>query len=188
MVGAVIDAIHYTLGEYTSSNHHLQIQRPNQRVLDAGTRATIKNVISDVPDLVSVHGTLQRSQHVTEGASLVVNFRSGPPFPGTLPLIWTIQGDKGTIRVTSERGPIALNADSSGPIPIEVHDHASGEVKIVEWEWEEWQVGLPAKARNIGKVYDLLWDRTEGRLGDVGGLVDFEAAVARHKQLDGILW
>ena len=184
----MVDSIHFTLGEYTASNHHLQIQRPNQRVVDADTCATVATVVSDVPDLVSVHGTLQQSQYVAEGASLVINFRSGPPFPGTLPFVWTIVGKKGTIRVTSERGPVALNADSSRPIPIEIPDHASGEVKVVEWEWEEWQVGLPAVARNIGKVYDLLADRVGGKVGKADGLVDFEAAVARHKQLDEMLW
>ena len=184
----MIDFIHFTLGEFTTSHSHLQIQRPAQRIVNGSTGATLTSVTSDVPDLVSVHGTLQRSQHVAEGASLLLNFHSGPPFPGTLPFIWTIHGSEGEIRVTSERGPIAINADSSGPILVEVHDYATAKVSRVEWEWEEWQMGLPAKARNIGKVYDLFSDEKGGEVSNGGRLVDFETAVERHEQLDRMLW
>ncbi|KAK5136448.1 hypothetical protein LTR08_003093 [Meristemomyces frigidus] len=182
--GHMIDFLHHTVGEYATAHSHLQIQRPQQSVVDADTRATLATVTSNVPDLVSVHGTLQPSPYVAEGASLLINFRTGPPFPGTLPFIWTIHGEKGEIRISSERGTF-IGADASGfPVPIEVHDYATGEVHRVKWEWEEWQEALPIRARSIGKGYDLFYQGgVEG-----GGLVEFDAAVARHVLLDAMLW
>lgn len=137
-----------------------------------------------MPDLVSIHGTLQPSSYITEGATLQVSFRSGPPFPGTTPLIWTITGEKGEIRIASEQGSFIQSEASALPMPIEVHDYATGEVKEAEWKWEEWQEPLLARGKNIGKVYDLFY---EGRLAEYGA-ADIESAVVRHAQLDRMLW
>ncbi|KAK4542709.1 hypothetical protein LTR36_006281 [Oleoguttula mirabilis] len=180
--GHTIDYVHFVLGEYASSQAHWQIQRPNQTIVNRETGAK-RLIISDVPDLVSLHGTLQPSRYVAEGASLVVHFRSGPPFPGTTAFAWTITGQKGEIRVSSERGPSIQVAADDVPVPIEVHDFATGEVKQVEWTWEEWQGTLSARGRNIGKVYDLLY---EGRV-EKSGVANFETAAVRHRQLNAML-
>jgi predicted dehydrogenase len=98
MLGHMIDFVHAVLGEYESSSAQVQIQRPNQKIIDRDTGAT-KSTTSDVPDLVSIHGTLRASDYVSHGASLTVNFRTGPPFPGTKPFVWVIVGEKCRIEV-----------------------------------------------------------------------------------------
>lgn len=66
----VIDFVHSVLGEYKSSDSHSQIQRPNQMIVNR-ENGEGRPCISDVPDLMSVHGALVGSSHVEEGASLV---------------------------------------------------------------------------------------------------------------------
>ncbi|KAK4495050.1 hypothetical protein PRZ48_013377 [Zasmidium cellare] len=177
--GHMIDFVHFVLGEYSSSHAHTQIQRPKQSIVNKETGEK-RPTISDVPDLVSVHGTLQSSSYVEDGASLIVNFRTGPPFPGTLPFVWTINGEKGEIRILSERGPFLQSEASAFDIPVEVEDFSTGQVRKVEWQWEEWQKTLLPRSRNIAKLYDLY---AEGRLH-----CTLESAVVRHKQLDAILY
>lgn len=176
----VIDFIHCVLGEYEHSNHAAQIQRPQQTInLNDGTT---RSCASDVPDLLSIHGTLQPSPYVTQGASLLIHFRKGPPFPGTKPFVWTIACEKGEIRISSEKTASLQAEGSAHPIPIEIHDFATDRVRTVDWEWEDWQVPLFARGRNIAKLYDL---SAEGRMDEIPG---FEDAVKRHEQLDKILW
>jgi hypothetical protein len=177
-----IDLVHSVLGEYHTSNARLQIQRPSQTIRHSdGTETPFT---SDVPDLVSIHGTLKESQHVAPGASLLVKFETGPPFQGTNPFLWTVTGDKGRIQMSCERGPM-IHAEGSGfPIPILLEDFASGEVKNISWEFEDWQESIPPVARNTAKQYDLF---AEGKRGSPG-LVDFEEAVVRHAQFDKMLY
>ena len=143
-----------------------------------------RSTTSDVPDLVSVHGSLKKSEIVTAGASLTVNFRTGRPFPGTMPFEWTITGEKGRIRVTNERGAVLNAHGSEFAIPIQWEDFATGEVKEIPWEWESWQEELPGRGRNLAKIYDLY---SEGR-AEEAGVVDFAAAVKRHTQVDALLY
>lgn len=82
----MIDFVHSVLGEYTVSHAHRQIQRPQQTIVDTDTGER-RPCVSDVPDLVTVHGTLQESARVAEDATLVASFRRGPPFPGTKPFV-----------------------------------------------------------------------------------------------------
>lgn len=175
--------MHSVFGEYSSSHAHTQVQRPNQHIINRET-GTSNAVVSDVPDLVSVHGALQPSDLVSDGASLLVNFKTGPPFPGTTPFVWTIAGKKGRIRMSSQRGPFIQSEASEQPISIEVASFATGEVKQVLCTWEDWQEGLLGRGRNIAKVYDLFF---EGQAEEYG-LCDFEGAVTRHSEVDGILW
>ncbi|CAK1359672.1 unnamed protein product [Cercospora beticola] len=182
-VGHTIDYIHSVLGEYESSNALTQIQRPEKTIDDPETGKT-RSYTSDVPDLLALHGTLKSSSVVQAGASLTVNFRLGPPFPGTVPFIWTINCERGEIRISSERGPFLQASSSESPVPIEVHYHGTDEVKTLEWQWEDWQESLPAVSRSIAKLYDLY---SEGRLEEVSNAT-FASAVNRHKQIDNILY
>jgi predicted dehydrogenase len=177
----VIDFIHSVLGEFKSSNSHVQIQRPHQSIVKGDGTTTPAS--SDVPDLVSVHGTLQASANVASGASLLVTFLSGPPFPGRLPFEWVMTGEKGRIRMSNERGPF-IQSEGGANIVIQVEDFATGEVKEVPWEWESWQEPDFGRGKNIAKIYDLYF---EGRAEDYG-VADFPAAVSRHAQLDGMLY
>ncbi|KAK3686288.1 hypothetical protein LTR37_019971 [Vermiconidia calcicola] len=181
--GHMIDFIHSVLGEFASSNAHLQIQRPDQTIIDAETGAT-RPTVSDVPDLVSVHGTLRDSEYVAEGASLIVKFLTGAPFPGTSPYVWTITGEKGRLRVWNESGPFTQSEGSAFPTPIEVEDFTTGEVRQESWDWEDWQVPLSPRGRNIAKLYDLYY---EGRTDELG-VAGFSGAVVRHTQLDRMLY
>jgi hypothetical protein len=177
-----IDLVHSVLGEYQHSNAHLQIQRPNQTIRHSdGTETPFT---SDVPDLVSIHGTLKESDHVASGASLLVKFQTGPPFQGTSPFLWVITGDKGRIQMSCERGPM-IHAEGSGfPIPVLLEDLATSEVKNIPWTFEDWQESMKPVARNTAKLYDLFAD---GKTGSPS-LVDFDEAVGRHAQLDKMLY
>lgn len=179
----MIDFIHSVLGEYHSSNAHLQIQRPDQQVINRETGIS-RPTISDVPDLVSIHGTLQPSDLVRQGASLIISLKTGPPFPGTTPFVWIITGEKGRIRVSSQRGPFIQSESSEYPIPIELEDFKTDEVRQIPWQWEDWQEPLLGRGKNIAKMYDLYY---EGRVEE-HGLCDFEGAVRRHAQIDGMLY
>jgi len=177
-----IDYVHTVLSEYEAFNAQSQIQRPNQTIIDKKTGGK-RPMTSDVPDLVSVHGKLKAASHVADGALLTVNYRSGPPFPGTTPLVWTMTGEKGRIRVSNERGPYLQAIAAALPTPIELETFASGEVKQIDWEWEDWQQDLAPNARGIAKLYDLLY---EGRTAE-WGMADFASAVERHKEIDSVV-
>ena len=171
------------MGEYASFNSHVQIQRPNQTIVNRETGDT-KSAQSNVPDLVSVHGALKSSSYVADGASLVVSFRTGPPFPGTVPFVWIITGEKGRFRITNERGPFIQSEGSAFPTPIQVEDFATQEVREEAWEWEGWREALLPRGRNIAKMYDLY---CEGQAKE-SALVDFAGAVVRHAELDSMLY
>lgn len=179
----MIDFIHSVLGEYEYSNAYLQVQRPGQKVVNRETGAS-RPVTSDVPDLVSVHGTLQPSDQVADGASLTVNFKTGPAFPGITPFTWIITGEVGRLRMTSQRGPFIQSESSEHPIAVELQDFGTNEVKQIPWTWDDWQESLLGRGRNIAKMYDLYYEERAKQ----HGLCDFEGAVRRHAQTDGMLY
>jgi hypothetical protein len=114
----------------------------------------------------------------------VVNYRTGPPFPGTVPFVWTINCEQGEIRMSSERGPFLQSESGAYPISIELLNFSTGEVTNVDWQWEEWQESLLPRGRSIAKLYDLY---AESAL-EQSGCATFEAAVQRHRQLDEMLY
>lgn len=144
----------------------------------------LSTVLSDVPDLVSVHGTLQPSRNVAEGASLLITFLTGPAFKGDSPFVWQITGEKGRIRMSNEQGPFIQSEGSAYPIPIQIEDFQTGKVEEVPWHWDDWQESLPPRGRNIAKIYDVFY---EGQT-EAYEVVDFAAAVERQRQLDGMLY
>jgi hypothetical protein len=160
---------------------HFQLQRPDVRVRDPNGTTIIETVKSDVPDLITVVATLEESPTTQRGAQLLVRFRRGQPFPGEPPLVWTINGEKGEIRLVATGGT-ALNASATAePVTIEVHDFDTEEVEKVEWEWPAWQEELPVVARNVGAVYEAFADGKEGEYPT------FDDALALHKQLESII-
>ncbi|KAI7534308.1 hypothetical protein KC331_g12633 [Hortaea werneckii] len=183
MLGHRIDAVHSVLGEFETFQSHTQIQRPGQEIVNrsSGTRTS---KVSDVPDLVSIHGTLA-TQHpyIAPGASLVVNFHYEPPFPGTTPLIWTITGEKGQIRLSAESGSL-IQTNTSGPMSLQLYMSDSDKVQDASWGWEDWQAALPHRARNIGKLYEVF---AEDKMAEYG-VADFDTAVKRHQEMDALLW
>ena len=131
---------------------------------------------SNVPDLFSFSSYLPASATVHEKASLLVNFRRGQPFPGEPSLHWSINGEKGEVRLISKDSS-ALHVFTE-PVKIEVHDFETGKVESVEWSWEDWQAELPMPSRSVGKVYEAF------AAGDESGLATFADALTRHKQLE----
>ena len=115
---------------------------------------------------------------------MVVTFRTGPPFLGTTPFVWTITGETGRLRITNERGPFLQSEGSGFPTPIQIEDFATQEVKEEVWEWEDWREALLPRGRNIAKMYDLYYD---GQTKE-SGLADFASAVVRHAELDSMLY
>jgi hypothetical protein len=94
---------------------------------------------------------------------------------------WTINGEKGEIRLTAEGGT-TLHADAhAASVVIEVHDLQTNEVSRVDWQWQPWQLELPISARSTGMLYEAF--------AEPGNLQypTFDDALVRHKQLDAML-
>lgn len=121
----------------------------------------------DVPDQIMFHGK------TSNGVLFSFYQRGGKPFPGTPVLEWRIHGETGEIRITS---PIIFLNFGHPDTKIELYDHKTGEVEVVEEVHDELK-HLPMQARNIGRMYDLFAKGEEASY-------DFEHAVERHRFLD----
>lgn len=169
------------LGDFQNPQAHLSLQRPLVKIRDNQTNKIVETVESNVPDFMVVSGHLPESKVANRNATLLTRFRRGQPFPDEPPLIWTINGEKGELRLTA-LGGTALHASAySAPVTIEVHDFETDKVEKVNWGWESWQEELPMVARSIGMVYEKFAD------GEKTGVASFEDALVRHQQLEGFL-
>lgn len=175
--GHLFDTVLSVVGDLEpgSVQSKLQLQRPDVRVRDPSTNKIIKTVKSDVPDLISLHGSLKSSS-----ATLSYLFRRGQPFPGTPALTWTINLEHGEIRLVS---PSGLNLELGEPATIHVHWYDSDEVEEVKWEWNLEQAALPPSARNIFTTSIAFADRKAP--GD--GWVSLEDATSRARLIEGFL-
>ncbi|MCJ1390860.1 hypothetical protein MMC18_003721 [Xylographa bjoerkii] len=181
IVCTVMDSVQFVIGDFTDIQSTLQIQRPDVQIQNPATKAIIETVKSDVPDLVIVTGTLKESRISQEGATLLIRFRRGQPFPGEPPLVWTINGEKGEIRLLSPGGTALQATANTKPVVLEVHDFETDSIQQVEWDWADWQKELPMAAMNVGGLYEAFAD------GDPSQYPTFEDALKRHEQLDSIL-
>jgi len=180
----VFDMVQAVLGELASVKGDFHLQHPETQLLDA-ERNVVKTVRSDVPDLIFVSGKWDESSITQKNATLHYRFRRGQPFPGEPALEWTINGEKGEIRVISPVNTFIQVGDPSGPRVIEVHEFETNKVEKVEWDYEDWQKELPFQARAIGALYE---DFAEvKRTGSKEEYVTFETAARRHEQLDRLL-
>jgi hypothetical protein len=175
----VFDYVQNTLGDIQNVQSQVQIQFPELKVQDpAKGGAIVETVKSDVPDLINVIGSLPSSANIDQGASLHISLRRGQTFKGEPGLVWTINGDKGEIRLVVPSGPglqaFATSAD------IDIHDFETDEVQKVEWDYGRWS-DLPVPARNIGALYEAYAE------GDTTKYPNFDHALKRHTQLDEIL-
>ncbi|KAL5380836.1 hypothetical protein PMIN02_010501 [Paraphaeosphaeria minitans] len=175
--GHLIDTVLSVVGDVEPSSVHsqLQLQRPDVRVRDPSTNEIITTVQSDVPDLISLNGTLQPSS-----ATLSYLFRRGQPFPGTPALTWTINLEHGELRFLSHSG---LNLETGDPATIHVHWFDSNEVEEVKWDWNAEQAALPPSARNVISTLVAFADRKAP--GD--GWVSLEDAASRARLIEGFL-
>ena len=178
----VWDNIQLVLGEVEDIRSRPQIQRPEFKIRD-DKDVVFKAVTSDVPDLITINGTLAESPHTQKGASLNYLFRRGQPFKGEPSLSWHINLERAEIRLLSPGGTSISVGAFPEPIVIEVHDFATDEVRKVEWQWVDWLDQLPPISRGIGALYD---DFADGNKGEKR-YASFDDAVARHAQLDKAL-
>ncbi|ERS98899.1 hypothetical protein HMPREF1624_04091 [Sporothrix schenckii ATCC 58251] len=200
-LGHTIDPIQFVLGELSATNTKTvsQLQRPQIELQKPGAKegewVVAKTVTSNVPDLVTVVGTLDKkdgkgaeTDNFSDGtATLLVRLARGEPFPGEPAYIWSIVGDKAELRLVSANN-LAIQAlgdnKSESPLAVKLslYDYATGEVTDVPWQWQDWQNALePLPARSIGALYEAYAD---GREADYATFAD---AQARHVQFDGWL-
>ncbi|KAF1830716.1 NAD(P)-binding protein [Decorospora gaudefroyi] len=179
--GHLFDTVQSVVGNIDGLKGHLQIQRPELKVFDKATKSIVGTERSNVPDLIIATGSLAGSPLSQDKASIMLRFRLGQPWPEEPPLVWTINGEKGELRLTSWASTSLSIAFPHLPVVIDVHDYESDTVERVEWKWEAWQEDLPVPARNIGLVYEAY------ATGDDQAWPHFQDALATHKQLEDLL-
>ncbi|KAJ0124861.1 hypothetical protein J7T55_006204 [Diaporthe amygdali] len=177
--GHAWDPIQFVLGDAKDSDALLQIQNPKIKVLDRPGGKQVGEIPTNSPDLVLVTASLPESPVSRSDAHLVTAWRTGSAFPDPdqPALVWTITGEKGSLRLTNKGQYINMGEDAS----IELHDLTTGEAKPIEWHWQEWQTEFPGPVRNIGALYEAFAE------GDESKYATFEDAFIRHEQLDSML-
>ncbi|KAF1958127.1 NAD(P)-binding protein [Byssothecium circinans] len=178
--GHLFDCILSAIGELDEStvSTRLQLQRPDIRLRNPATKEIVGKVRSDVPDLLSLHGALASTR-----ATLSVTFRRAQPFPGTPSLVWTINCEKGEIRVVSPSTTTMETAENQEPVTIHAHWFESDSVEEVKWKWSEEQEKLPLAARSVMRT---LFSFADGNAeGD--GWVSLEDAAKRAELIEGFL-
>ena len=176
---AVLDKIEYVLGDIQNVYSHMQTRHPTFEIRDPQSKEVIDKVQNNVPDNVVISGTLEPARFIREDASVLVRFRSGPPFPGEPSLTWLFTGEKGDILIRAEKDPTLGAFAYSGAVTIQVRDFATEKVEEVSWDWEDWQRDLPMPAWNVGSVYEAYAKGKE--------VASFDLALKRHMELDSLL-
>ncbi|KAM3523284.1 hypothetical protein NHJ13051_005196 [Beauveria bassiana] len=148
------------------------------------TGKVVGTIRSNVPDLIIVNGTLNGTETTQQGATVSLRFRAGEPFKGDPAFVWTINGEKGEIRLTSVNGPTFHTAADNKTVTLEVHDFETDQVDKIEWDWSGWEAELPMVARSIGTLYDKY---ASGLDHGTDGLPSFQTALHRHQQLEELL-
>ena len=168
--GHTIDYILYTLGELSSFNGMLSIQRPRVDILDRDSNK-VETVTKDTHDQIMLQGTLK------SGGVLSVHLRGGAPFSGEPGLTWRIYGETGEIMVTAN-GPFLQIGYPA--IDIRLHDFAKGEVQNIDENASGSTGGedLPLPARNVSRVYEAYASERAATHAD------FNEALKRHRLLD----
>ncbi|KAJ4351067.1 hypothetical protein N0V95_004171 [Ascochyta clinopodiicola] len=166
--GHMIDFVHEVLGRWDKFHAIGQIQRSSLDIVSADGQVTGK-VDSNVPDFLSVHGSLEGKKDTTvPGATLVGTFRLGPQFKGEPGLAWTINGEKGELRLTAPGPYLQSGSSFDGPIKIAHYDHATDNVTELDWNWPEWQKDFGLKVRSVAELYERYAEWTEaGRPEDI---------------------
>ncbi|KAI7788569.1 oxidoreductase family protein [Diaporthe eres] len=177
--GHAWDPIQYVLGDVEDLHALLQIQNPKIKLLDRPGGNQVGEISTNAPDLVTVTASLPESSFTGNDAKLVTSWRTRAAFPDPKQpsWVWTITGEKGSLRLTNGGQYINMGEDAS----IELHDRMTGETKPVEWQWQEWQAGLPGPVKNIAALYEAFAE------GDESKYATFEDALTRHEQLDSML-
>ena len=185
--GHTLDWVHEVLGEFVEFESRMQIQRPEVKFLGADG-VVRKKIGTDVPDLLTVQGTLKSRPGVggaVEGALFTHVFRHGTPFKGQPGLTLTINGEKGELLVTIGEKFLFLE----DPASILLHNHATDEVKEIKWDWDDWQKELPIKARGVAELYERYAEWVENGKSQINygrKWPTLEDAVTRTRQFETI--
>lgn len=146
--------------------------------MDLSTGEIVGTIQSDVPDLAVLIASMAESATVRDGATVLVRYRKGPSFKGEPAFVWSINCEKGEVRLVSPGGPaLQLNVYSE-PVTIDVHDFATDEMKSLEWNWPDYQLELPEDARTTAAWYEAY------AAGIESGSATFQDALRRHEQLE----
>lgn len=95
-------------------------------------------------------------------------------------MVWTINGEKGEIRLTASDGPsLQVTGKENAPV-VEVHDFQANTVQPLEYDTDR-RLDIKLPARNIGAVYEAF------AAGDETKYATFEHAAKRHSQLRDII-
>lgn len=152
--GHLIDSVHEVLGDWDDFHAAGQIQRPSLNIIGNDGKLS-GSVESNVPDYLSVQGTLQNNKDVVApGATLLATFRLGPQFKGEPGLVWTINGEKGELRLAAPGPYLQAGASFNGLVTITHHDHATDEVTDLAWDWPEWQKEYDLPVRSVSGLYE----------------------------------
>jgi predicted dehydrogenase len=165
--GHTIDYVHEVLGEFETFDSRMQIQRPTVTLFGADGKDT-DTLTNTVPDLFSIHGPLMArsgAAPVAEGALLTFTFRHGAPFKGLPSMTWSINGTKGELLVTI--ADQYLHSHTIKGISIQHLDHATDNVRELQWEWAGWQKELPVRSRIVSELYERYAQWVEGGKMDV---------------------
>lgn len=165
---------------------YYQLQRPEVDVYGPDG-SVVGKVRSDVPDLFHIVGTLPESLTTQKGATFSFRYRKGQQFPGEPALVWTINGEKGEIRLVSPKTMLIHLGLDAMPPELQVHDFATDKVETVDIVWDDWQKELPSGARNVGMLYEGLADTMQGKPSKYPKYATFEGALARHRQLEELI-
>lgn len=174
----VFDQVQHVLGEFTDLKGDFHLQRPQLKVKDRQSGQIVETITNHVPDLVFTTARLSNPL-AQKNASVLYRFRQGQPFPGEPALSWTINGEKGEIRLIAQDGTTLHAMAYTGPVTVELHDFATDKVNKVEWAWEDWQEDLPFIARSVAQLYE--------NYAAGNKVPTFQDALKRHEQLEDML-
>jgi len=177
--GHSVDYLQYVLGYgFSKPQSLLSNRRPLITLYSDDNKTVSKQHPKTAPDTIFFHGLISESN-----IPVSMTLRGGPPMKGTPGLEWRIYGEKGEIRLTASGPFLQIGYED---MKIEVSDEENGTVEEVGFadleEFEE--LGMPG--RNVGRVYEGIWDvmREGGEGAGREGLTTFEDAVERHRLLE----
>ncbi|KAF2267238.1 putative oxidoreductase [Lojkania enalia] len=180
----LLDFVCSAIGELEpgSVRTKFQRQRPNIGIKDMKSGKIVETVLSDVPDLLLLHGSFEQSLITAPSATLSLLLRRGQPFPGTPALSWSINLEKGELRLIGPSNA-SLTWGSKGGVSIQIHHYETDELEDVAWTLGENEREMSEAVVNISRVlYAFADGKPEGE-----GWLGLEEAARRAEQINSFL-
>lgn len=172
LFGHTADPIFHALGGLEEVSARLTTRWAKTQLLHSDGSFN-KWIARETPDHVMMHGTVKENS-----APISIALRNGKAFKDTPNMRVSIFGSKGEIRFTA----VMPTNIATGTEKLELYDHETDTVEVVDVEYAPEVRDLPGLAKNIGKLYELF---AEGGAKSEG-FVDFEEAVGMHKVIAAI--